>query len=311
MSAALLLAAVVAVLGPGEVVLVGVESAAVRARVPLPEAGAAIFAAPDGAVIVPLRRSDATAVVRVDGRVKVEQGRLFPLFFDEFDRMFVVMPEQLALLAYPQRVTIREIALPGVAAIRHAAVTANGLAVALVDADPGAPGAWVVVTGGEGRLIPVAAPCPAERVALAPDGEWLAVGCAGGRLALVGIGGAGTEVMAVGGEIAAMAVDESGRELLLAVAQGDGRGGLVRLRIRPGASPPAKERWRQPLPRPPRALAISGATVLVLDERGLAVWARGGRRLAGEVAIPEGVGLALVRETVGAMPESWGEPPPP
>lgn len=310
MSGALLLSAVVAVLGPGEVVLVGVESASVRARVPLPEPGAAVFAAPDGAVLVPLTRSDATAVVRVDGRVKVEQGRLFPLFFDEFDRMFVVMPEQLALLAYPQRVTIREIALPGVAAIRHAAVTANGLAVALVGAAPQSPGAWVVVAGGEGRLLPVAVPCLAERVALAPNGEWLAVGCAGGQLALAGIGGAGTQVMAVGGEIAAMAVDESGRELLLAVAQGDGRGALVRLRIRPGASPPAKERWRQPLPRPPRALAISGATVLVLDERGLAVWARGGRRLAGEAAIPEGIGLALLRETVGAMPESWGEPGP-
>ncbi|MEP0773272.1 MAG: hypothetical protein HRF46_02790 [Acidobacteriota bacterium] len=310
MNGALFLAAVAAVLGPGEVVLVELATPSVRARVPLSEPGAAVFAAPDGAVIVPLTHTDATAVVRVDGRVKVEQGRLFPLFFDEFDRMFVVMPEQLALLAYPQRVTIREIPLPGVSAIRHAAVTSDGLAVALVGAAPESPGAWVVVAGGEGRLVPVAVPCLAERVVLAPNGEWLAVGCAGGRLALAGIGGAGTEVMAAGGEIGAMAVDESGRELLLAVTQADGRGALVRLRIRPGASPPAKERWRQALPRPPRALAISGATVLVLDERGLAVWDRGGRRLAGEVAIPGAIGLALLREAVGAMPESWGEPGP-
>ncbi len=308
MSGALLLAAVAAVLGPGEVVLVELATPSVRARVPLPEPGAAVFAAPDGAVIVPLAHTDATAVVGVDGRVKVEQGRLFPLFFDEFDRMFVVMPEQLALLAYPQRVAIREIPLPGVVAIRHAAVTANGLAVALVGAAPESPGAWIVVAGGEGRLIPVAVPCLAERVALAPGGEWLAVGCTGGRLALAGIAGAGTEVVAVGSKIAAMAVDESGRELLAAVTQGDGREGLVRLRIRPGASPPFKERWRQPLPRPPRALAISGGTVLVLDERGLGVWDRGGRRLAGEVAVPGAIGLALLRHAVGPMSESWREP---
>lgn len=310
MGGTLLLAAVAAVLGSSEIVLVEVESAAVRARVPLPEAGAAVFAAPDGAVIVPLALSDATAVVRFDGKVKVEAGRLFPLFFDEFDRMYVIMQEQLALLAYPQRVPIREVALPGISVVRHAAVTNNGLAVALVGGTPEGPGVWVVVAGGEGRLIPVVTPCVAERVVLPPNGEWLAVGCSGGRLMLTGVAGTGAQIMSIGGDITAMAADESGRDLLLGVARRDGRGALVRLRIRPGASPAAKELSRQPLSRPARALATSGAVVLVLDERALTMWERGGRRFGGEVQLSEGVGLALLRETVGAMPASWGEPGP-
>lgn len=310
MSLVAALAAVAAVLGPSEVLLVQVEQRAVLARVPLPESGAAIFAAPDGAAIVPLAHRDATAVVRADGRVRVEPGRFFPLFFDEFDRMFVVMPEQLALLAYPQRVSISQVSLAGIQAVRHAAVTSNGLAVALVSATPGSPGVWVVTTAGDARLVPVPTPCAAQRVALAPNGEWLAVACADGRLVLAGIGGQGAEAMALGGEITAMVTDDNGRDLLLAVALPDGHGVLLRLRVRSGASPPARERVRTPLPRPPRALATSGASVLVLDDQTLAVWERGGRRLAGEIPVPGCTALALLREAAGVMPESWGEPGP-
>lgn len=310
MGLAMAMAAVAAVLGSNEVVLVQVEQREVLARVSLPEEGAAIFAAPDGAAIVPLVQRDATAVVRADGRMRVEPGRVFPLFFDEFDRMFVVLPEQLVLLAYPQRVSLFEVPLPGIQAVRHAAVTSNGLAVALVSATPASPGVWVVTTSGDARLVPVPTPCAAQRVALAPNGEWLAVACADGRLVLAGIGGHGADAMTLGGEITAMVTDGNGGDLLLAVALPDGHGVLLRLRVRSGASPPARERVRTPLPRPPRALATSGASVLVLDDQTLTVWERGGRRLAGEIAVPDGTALALLREAAGVMPESWGEPGP-
>lgn len=308
MGLAMAMAAVAAVLGSSEVVLVQVEQRAILARVSLPEQGAAIFAAPDGAAIVPLAQRDATAVVRGDGRMRLEPGRVYPLFFDEFDRMFVVLPEQLVLLAYPQRVTISEVPLPGVEGVRHAAVTSNGLAVALVGGASEGAGVWVVTTTGDARLVPILVPCAAERVLLAPNGDWLAVACADGRLGVTGIGGQGAEAVTLGGEITAMAADGNGRDLLVAVAQDVGGNSLVRVRMRPGSSPPARERTRTPLPRTPRALATSGSSVLVLDDQALAVWERGGRRLAGELPLTGGEALVLLREAVGLMPESWGEP---
>jgi len=308
MGAAIALAAVAAVLGSSEVVFVEVEQRVVLARVALPEPGAAIFAAPDGAVIVPLTHREATAVVRANGRVRVEPGRIFPLFFDEFDRMFVVMPEQLVLLAYPQRVAISQLPLPGLQGVRHASVTANGLAVALIGMGPEGAGVWVVTTTGDVRLVPVSTPCVPQRLVLAPNGEWLGVACAEGRLAVAGLGSSAVATLPLGGEIAAVAADSSGRELLVAAASAGAQGFLIRLRVRPGAGPTLKERFRIPLPRPPRALATSGETVLVLDEHGLGVWERGGRRLAGVVPAAGGSSVVVLREAAGLMPESWGEP---
>ncbi len=310
MGAAIAMAAVAAVLGSSEVVLVRVEQRVVIARVALPEPGAAIFAAPDGAAIVPLAHRDATAVVRVDGRARVEPGRIFPLFFDEFDRMFVVMPEQLALLAYPQRVAISQVPLPGIEGVHHASVTSNGLAVALVGMRPEGTGVWVVATGGEARLVPIATSCVAHRVALAPNGEWLAVACAKGRLVVAGIGGQGALTLSLGGDIAAVAADEGGRDLLVAVASAGEQGFLIRFRVRPGALPAVKERSRTPLSRSPRALATSRGTVLVLDEQALAIWERGGRRRAGEIPAAGGSALVVLREAAGLMPGAWGEPEP-
>lgn len=304
-------AAVAAVLGSSEVVFVEVEQRAVVARAALPEPGAAIFAAPNGAAIVPLAQRDATAVVRLDGRTRVEPGRFFPLFFDEFDRMFVVLPEQLALLAYPQRVEISQLPLPGIEEVRHASVTANGLAVALVGVTAEGSGVWVVTTSGEARSVPIATACVAQRVVLAPNGEWLGVACAAGRLVVAGIAGQAAQMLSLGGDITGLAVDDSGRELLVAVASGTGQGWLVALRVRPGATPSVKERFRTPLARPPQALATSGATVLVVDEQALAVWQRGGRRLAGEIRVAGGRAVVVLRDAAGGLPESWGEPQPP
>jgi hypothetical protein len=308
MGAALVMAAVAAVLGSSEVVFVQLEQRVVLARVALPEPGAAVFAAPDGVALVPLVRRDGTAVVRTSGRVTVEPGRIFPLFFDEFDRMFVVMPEQLALLAYPQRVTITQVPLPGIGGVRHASVTANGLAVALIGTGPEGEGVWVVTTGGEPRLVPMGTSCLAQRVVLAPNGEWLGVACAQGRLVVAGIGSAAAETVSLGGDIAGLAADTSGREALVAVASDQDRGFLIRLRVRPGAAPAVRERFRTPLPRSPRALATSGDSVLVLDEEGLAIWDRGGRRLAGVVPTGGGSSVVVLREATGLMPGSWGEP---
>ncbi len=310
MGATIMMAAVAAVLASNEVVFVQLEQRAVLARVALPEPGAAIFAAPDGAAVVPLAHREATAVVRQNGRLNVEPGRFFPLFFDEFDRMFVVMPGQLALLAYPQRVTISQVPLPVIEVVRHASVTANGAAVALIGTGPEGAGVWVVTTGGEPRLVPIATSCLAQRVVLAPQGEWLGVACAQGRLVVAGIGGPASEALSLGGEIAGVAADASGRELLVAVASAGEHGVLIRLRVRPGATPAAKERVRTPLPRPPRALAASGETVVVLDEQALAVWERGGRRRAGEIPSAGGSSVVVLREAAGLMPESWGEPEP-
>lgn len=304
------IAAVAAVLGSSEVVLVHIEQRAVVTRAALPEPGVAIFAAPDGAAIVPLAHRDATAVVRLDGRVRVEPGRFFPLFFDEFDRMFVFLPQQLTLLAYPQRVEISQLPLPGIETVHHASVTANGLAVALVGVTAEGSGVWVVTTSGEARLLPITTACVARRVVLAPNGEWLGVGCAAGRLVVAGIAGQAAQTLSLDGDITGIAVDESGRELLMAVALGAGKGSLVAVRVRPGATPSVKEHFRTPLARAPQALAMSGTTVLVLDEQVLAVWHRGGRRLAGEIPVAGGRAVVVLRDAAAGIPESWGEPQP-
>lgn len=296
-----------AVLTPAEVVLVQVEQRVVVGRVPLPVPGAAIFAAPDGSALVPLEDADATVQVYLDGRMRRQAGRVFPLFFDEFDRMFVVAPEQLVLLAYPQRVRIGQVPLPGVREARHAAASGNGLAVAVVSAAPATGRVWLVSLGGEVQVVPVTVPCAVERVALARDAGWLAAACGEGRLLVFGVGAGEPHRVSLGGEITALLVDDNHRDLLVGVASAGG-GALVRLAVQPGKSRGVKERTRTNLPRPPRALAASGSTVLVLDERGLGVWEKGGRSWVGEVPVVGGSGVVVLRRVAGLPAEGWGEP---
>jgi len=132
----LLAAALAAVLCPHEVVFVDTGTGAIVRRVDLAADGVAVFAAPDRRVVVPLATGDRTVVVEASGKVEHWQGRVFPMFFADFDRMHVVLPGALATLSYPERISLLQIPLPGVAGARREACSADGRLVAVVPSGP-------------------------------------------------------------------------------------------------------------------------------------------------------------------------------
>ncbi|HUK14131.1 MAG TPA: hypothetical protein VLW17_12585, partial [Thermoanaerobaculaceae bacterium] len=173
-----LVAAVAAVLCPGQVAFVDLSAGEVVRRVAIPVDGAALFAAPDGRVVVPARDADATVVVAPAGRVERWKGRLFPLFFDQPDRLHTVLPGALATLSYPERLPLARIELPGVDGARRAATSSDGRLVAIVPAPPPAASLVLVAAleGSGGRALALGG--DAVRLAVAPDGGFAIVATA-------------------------------------------------------------------------------------------------------------------------------------
>jgi len=269
--------AIAAVLAGDRVVVVETTAPAVVRELALPAPAAALFAAPDGRLVLPLADSDETVVLSLSGPAERWPGRVFPVFFDEIDRMHVVFPGELIVMSYPERLPILRVPAPGLPVPWRAACSRNGLLVAvcppprerrlvLMVAEPGAMRREVGLAGEPRHL------------AMAPDGAWAAVGFDDGVEVVVSGEPRGRGRIAVTGGVRALAVAPGGRDLL--VGAGDAAtGSLLSLRVSGKLPAGAKKSRELPLAAgvtglaagPDAAVALAGDRLLVLGRKGRTV----------------------------------------
>jgi hypothetical protein len=276
------LVAVAAVLADDRLVFADTASAAVLREVVLPAAAVTLFAAPDGRVLLPLAGVDETAVASPVGPTERWPGRVFPLFFDEIDRMHVVFPEMLLVMSYPERLPLLRVPFPGVAAPWRAACSNNGLLVAvcpppgerrlvLAVAEPGTEQSQVRLAG-EPRLV-----------VMALDGSWVAVGFDDGiEIVFPGEpGGRGRVPVRAG--VRALAATSDGRNLLVGI--GGAAGALVTMRVSAKSEAGARETDELLVEGGVSSLAAAGEEVVAVAQDRLLVLAKHGRKVAREVPV--------------------------
>ncbi len=303
----LVAAAIAAALCPPEVVFLDTQTGATVGRATLPGPGLAIFAAPDGRVVVPLGGEDATAVVSRSGKIERWSGRLFPLFFVEADRMYAVLPGVLATLSYPERLTIARVPLPGVSGARRAGCSADGRLVAVVPA--GAGEHTLLLAAGLDRTAPVrvALAADATGVALAPDGSFvIAVSSAGGLELVVPASSRAARPFDPGGQARAAAVTPDGRLVLVGVAR-RGFGEVVGIRVDAGAREPLREHTRLRLPAAVGAVAAATDAVVVAAGEWLVVLDARGRHVRRRISAPGIVDLVLLPEKARSTVPRWSD----
>lgn len=303
----LIATAIAAALKPRELVFLDTARGVAVGRVALPGPGLAAFAAPDGRIVVPLAGEDATVVVSPSGKLERWNGRLFPLFFVEVDRMYAVMPGVLATLSYPERVPIAQVPLPGVAGALRAGCSADGRLVAVVPARTG--GRSLLLEAGLDRTAPVrvALAGDASGVALAPDGSFVIVTVEGGGLQLVAPGASmATRVFDLGGQVRAVAVRADGRLVLAGVAAGDG-GEVVGIRVEPGGREPLRVHSRLRLPAAVTALAAGADEVDAMAGEWLVVLDASGRHVRRRVSVPGVEDLVLLPERARTTVPQWSD----
>ena len=300
------LLAVAAVLANDRLVIVDTTAGAVVRELALPAPAVTLFAAPDGRVLLPLAGSDETVVVSLAGAAQRWPGRLFPVFFDEIDRMHVVYPELLLVMSYPDRLPILRVPAPGLSAPWRAASSRNGLLVAvcappterrmtLLVAEPGAARHEIGLAGEPRHL------------AMAPDGSWTAVGFDDGVEIVFPGEPRGRGRVPVGGGVLALAAAAGSSDLL--VGTGDAAAGvLVSLRVTARHEAGAKERHRLQLSGGVRSLAAAEDAVVAVAGENLVVLAKNGRKTLHQVPVQGARQVVLLP----ARPESgvplWSEP---
>jgi len=307
--AALLAATVAAVLCPHEVVFVDVAGPTVVRKVTLPSEGLAVFAAPDGRILVPLGGEDATAVIAASGGTERWAGRVFPLFFDEYDRMQVVMPGVLATLSYPERVPLQRHPLPGLTGARRAASSLDGRIVAVIPAEAGTHALILVAAMEFGTPQAVALPGDASHVVIANDGGF-AVAAIGGATPLVVVLGGGQVrgALPISGEVRCLCLAPGGTDVLVGLGTG-ATGEVLALKVDPPAKVPLKEHFRTPLPAPVLALAAAGEEVVAVGGEALLVLAKGGRRVRGQVGIVGARDVAVLPSEAKTTVPTWSDKP--
>jgi hypothetical protein len=301
--------AVAAVLTNDSVVFVDTAAAIVLREVTLPAPAVALFVAPDGRVLLPLAGSDETAVVSPVGPTERWPGRVFPVFFDEIDRMHVLFSELLLVVSYPERLPLLRVPLPGVRTPWRAACSRNGLLVAVCPppserrlvvfvSEPGAQQNDVPLSGEPGSLV------------MEDTGAWAAVGFDAG-IEIVFPGeprGRGLVPIRAGARSLAAAAD--GRDLLVGVGDSDG-GGLVTLRVGAKLEAGAKELHDLRLSGPVASIAVAGEEVVAVAGANLVVLGKKGRKVTHELPV-EGARQVVL---LPARPESaaplWSERPTP
>jgi hypothetical protein len=310
MPAAVLLAAtVVAVLCPREVVFVDTAGPAVIRRVPLPSAGLGIFAAPDRRVVIPLGGEDATAVVGASGNAERWPGRVFPMFFTEYDRMHVLLPGLMATLSYPERLPLRRIPLEGVPGVRRAACSLDGRLVAAIPSEAGAHTLVLIAALEGGTAQTVALPEDANYVVMAGDGAFVVVAMGGANPALVMLGeGRARGALRVTGEVRCMCLAPNGKDVLVGLATA-GSGEVLMLKVDPSSNQPLKERFRTPLPAPVCALAPAGEELAAVSGEALLVLAKGGRHVRGRLAVPGAREVAVLPAEARSTLPAWSDHP--
>ncbi len=305
----LLVAAVAAVLTPREVVFVETASAAVVRRVELPGEGLDAFAAPDGRIVVPLAGDAGTAVVAASGSVERWPGRVFPLFFVESDRMYVVLPGLLATLSYPERVPLARIPLAGVVGARRAACSADGRLVAVIPEDPGGRALVLVPALERGAPVRVELGGEPSLVTLAADGTFAVAVSGGGSLELIASGGERRPrgALALGGAVRSVCPGVEGRGVLVGLDAGRGGGELVGVRVEPGATAPLRVTFHTALAAPVNAIGTAAGEIIALAGNDLMVLARNGRHPRRVVAVPGATGFAMVPAQPQSTVPSWSD----
>jgi hypothetical protein len=305
-TAAVLIAAVAAVLTPGRVVFVDTVQCAVLRVAELPGEGLAIFAAPDGRAVVPLREEDATAIVGPTGRVEAWPGRVFPLFFADWDRMYAVLPGMLATLSYPDRLLLERVPLEGVSGARRAACSHDGRFVAIIPATPGVRALVLVVGLGATVVQPVSLAGEAAHVVVAPTGAF-AVVASGSTLETAVMGEPASRAgVDVGGEVLSLCLLPNGRDVIAGLATGTA-GELVSVRVDPKARHTLKERFRTRVAGPVVAVSAAGDEVAALSGDSLVILTGGGRRIGKQVPLPGGRDLAVLPENAKSTVPAWGD----
>jgi len=305
-TAAVLIAAVAAVLTPGRVVFVDTAQGMVLRTTELPGEGLAIFAAPDGRAVVPLREKDATAIVGPTGRVEAWPGRVFPLFFVDWDRMYVVLPGMLATLSYPDRLLLERVPLEGVSGARRAACSLDGQLVAVIPSTPGVR-ALVLVVGLNSPVVqPVSLAAEAAHVVVAPNGAF-AVVASGRTLEAAVLGDAAARAsLNVGSEVLSLCLSPKGRDVIAGLATG-AAGELVGVHVDPKAGRPLREQFRTRVPGPVVAVSPAGDEVVALSGDSLVVLSGGGLRIGKQVPLPGGRDLAVLPEKAKSAVPAWGD----
>lgn len=301
------LLAVAAVLTQDRVVFAETDSATILREVVLPEPAVAIFAAPDGRVVLPLAGSDETAVVSPTGATERWPGRVFPVFFDEPDRMHIVLPELLLIASYPERLPILRVPVQGLTTPWRTVSTSNGIMVAIC-ADPRERRLLVAVAepGAMQHEVPLAG--EPRALAMAAGGEWVAVGLAGAvQVAITGEPHA-RPPLPVEGSIRALAASADSRDILVGVAAG-GSGRLVILRVTPKAEAGMKERAAVQLAGPVEAIAAAGDDVLAVVGDTVVVLAKRGRKLVRELPLRGARQIALLPAQPTSVIPLWSATP--
>ncbi len=287
-----------AVLADGRLVFTDTASGALLRQVALPGAPVRLFAAPDGRILLPLAGSDETVVVSPIGPTERWPGRLFPLFFDEFDRMHVVFPEELLVMSYPERVPILRVPVPGLRAAWRAATTSNGLVVVvcppsaerrvlIVTAEPGAPQREIALAGEPRHL------------AIAPDAAWIAVGYDDAVEIAFPAEARGRGRIPMNGGVRDLAAAADPADLLLAL---DRSVAVLRVSARHDAG--AKARGELGLEGGATSLSAAGGEAVAVARDRLLVLARRGAKVLREVPIA-GASQAVL---LPARPESAAPP---
>ncbi len=300
-----LAAAVAAVLGPRAVTFVDAGTGTVAQAVALPGDGLGVFAAPDGRVVIPLAAEDATIVAAASGAIERWRGRVFPMFFADFDRMHVVLPGALATLSYPERVPFAQIPLPGVAGARRAACSKDGRLVAVVPPGPDGASLTLVSALEGGTATTVLLDGEATAVALEPAGEY-AVAAAGGAIEVAlasrkhPLGS-----RALGSEVRALVFTADGRTVLAGTADGRGGGEVVGVQVDVSAKTPVKERFRTVMPGAVTAISAGDDAVVVLAGDTLVVLSPDGKRVRRKVAMAGMSGVALLPGEARSAVPGW------
>lgn len=262
---ALALAVTVAVAQPEKVTFLQIPGGQQLAFWPIPQRIVGLFAAPDGAVWVPLADLSRTVILRLGSPSEMVDGRYVPLFFREEDRFYAFFPQELVMLANPERVVIDRWALPPLPGVQFANCSPDGRAVALLTS--GTPPKILIIYPFLGGTTAVqAVPEGWAPFKFALGSFWLAVAARTG-VALSQLGRDGFSVGQVPGEVVDLVFssEEESLYVLAATPASTLYALAVPRKVRGGLS--LKAVWRGE--GRPKALAWCQEGILVLESGNL------------------------------------------
>lgn len=300
--------AVAAVLTSDRIVFADTSSAKVLREVVLPGPAAALFAAPDGRVVVPLAGADQTLVISPAGATVRWPGRVFPVFFDEPDRMYIVLSELLLVASYPERLPILRVPVAGLKAPWRAVCSTDGLVVAIgalpaerrllvLLAEPGAARREIVLADEPRALV------------MSPGGEWIAAGLGDAVQLVIGSEPAARMSVPAGGTVRALAVGDEGRDLLIGTGS-EGAGTLVSVKVNPREPSGMRARSTLALAGPVAAVAATAEEVVAVAGDALVVLDKHGRKAVRQLAVPGAQGVTLLPAHPESMEPRWSDAPP-